>query len=473
MRKLLFLLFTLQFINSQAQDYLAIPKSNPALFTNEALQKHGNIDKLVDEIRDSVIYAFDTLDLPFIDDFSRDHFYRSIASMPSSQYSDTMFYKILRSGNVYRDTAGLVTDTTYTFQLGVNGNVISKVDNFAGFIEVFDLSSYPLSSEMLTVYQGFNIYDSLNGNKDTVPVQPDLFQDSAKYYFVDADTNVFYTDKKVYRNNHFAILPPSIGVVTFDGLDENGLPYDMYNSLTVKADYLTSVPLRMGNLLDTHVYISFFIQPKGLSLSGPGRGDCLALDFYNPSNNKWGTLWSVDGYTADTFKQQIVKVPNQYLKDGAQFRFRAYANSTGAFDHWHLDYIYLDAGRNLQDTAYRDIAYVYEPHSLLKDYHAMPYWHFKTNPALYMIDSSGAILVKNNGDNGASVFNKVVIPDTVNNNEYYRYPTTPQLSILQPFEVFRFDYPINFNYASADVDSAGTFAAEYTIRSEEHTSELQ
>ena len=83
MKQLLLLLFCFSLFTLQAQDYLSVPSSNPLLF-QEAAMKHFEKNQLNrekaygEDIRDSIIYSFDTLDLPFLDDFSRKHFYKNI-----------------------------------------------------------------------------------------------------------------------------------------------------------------------------------------------------------------------------------------------------------------------------------------------------------------------------------------------------------------------------------------------------------
>ncbi|MEX2380153.1 MAG: T9SS type A sorting domain-containing protein [Vicingaceae bacterium] len=448
------------------QDYLSAPKVNPSLFK----QVEGDVkaNSLYSRLKstasdDSVIYRFDTLDLPFIDDFSKDHLLKPF-SPSRDTYSDTTVYRIIIGGSVYRDTAGLLPDSTFTYQIGQDCTILQRTLNILGFAELYNINSYPPTSVTIDFFAHHNIYDTINGGSDTVEVEPTLFQDSANYYFVDLDTSIFYTDRDVLLNSTFPIFPPSIGVVSFDGLDQNGLPYDLQNPRRVEADFLTSVPLRMGNLPDTNVYISFFVQPKGISLYEPAMEDSLTLDFYNPTTEKWVNLWGTGGYSADTFQQVMVKVPNTFLQDGTQFRFRAYANSSGAFDHWHLDYIYLNAGRSPNDTNYRDIAYVYPGPSFLKEFQAMPYWHFQDDPSAYMFDEVDDIWIKNNFDNAFNVYNKVLIPDTVNNLTHYRYPAGNEVSIILGKENYAFSYPIDFDFQSNQIDSAGVLKAVYDIR---------
>ena len=56
-------------------------------------------------------------------------------------------------------------------------------------------------------------------------------------------SSALWLDKNVYVNNNFGDNPPTIGVATFDVLDENGQLYTDANSYSSVADYLTSKPI--------------------------------------------------------------------------------------------------------------------------------------------------------------------------------------------------------------------------------------
>lgn len=80
-----------------------------------------------------------------------------------------------------------------------------------------------------------------------------------------------WLDRKCFVNNTFAINPPSIGVATFDALDENGRVYAHADRNTFAADTLTSVCIRLDSNFTQHrpmrisdsLYFSFFYQPGG------------------------------------------------------------------------------------------------------------------------------------------------------------------------------------------------------------------
>ncbi len=62
---------------------------------------------------------------------------------------------------------------------------------------------------------------------------------------------------------------------------------------------------------------------------------------------------------------------------------------SGNVDQWNLDYIYLDKARKNSDTNYTDVAFTGRITSLLKDYQSIPWSHFKflSTPANYLLDT--------------------------------------------------------------------------------------
>ena len=89
-----------------------------------------------------------------------------------------------------------------------------------------------------------------------------------------------WQDRKCFVNNTYAIRPPSIGVVTFDALDENGRIYAHADRSAFPADTLTSVCIRLDSnftqnrpmRLSDDIYFSFFYQPGGGCSSTPPVG---------------------------------------------------------------------------------------------------------------------------------------------------------------------------------------------------------
>jgi len=205
---------------------------------------------------------------------------------------------------------------------------------------------------------------------------------------------------KAYINNHMAINPISQGVATFDGLDERGRAYGFGFSLATLSDSLTSKPINLLGATDT-VYLSFYYQAQGLG-NAPEAADILLMEFKDTAGT-WARVWEVEGYVLEDFKFNRVMLPvlgEEYLHAGFQFRFINYASRAGNVDHWHVDYIELDEGRNSADTLINDVAFLGQTSvdnngimlnktsSVLKEFNSMPWDHFKVDPAAFMGDSS-------------------------------------------------------------------------------------
>jgi hypothetical protein len=203
-----------------------------------------------------------------------------------------------------------------------------------------------------------------------------------------------WLDSKVYVNNNFGLNPYTIGVATFDGLNEQGNPYNNSSaSVQGGCDTLTSFPINMYSKpqggtysLSDSIVLSFYYEKKGLG-DAPEVADSLLLDFYNPTTGLWSRQWGVAGGTTggqDTiFNLVNITLNNSvFYQDGFQFRFRSYGAQTGNLDLWHLDYVRLRAAYNTVtgqlDTLLRDVAFIKPIGSLINGYTSMPWDHFKT-----------------------------------------------------------------------------------------------
>lgn len=227
-----------------------------------------------------------------------------------------------------------------------------------------------------------------------------------------------WQDNNVYVNQGFPINPPSIGVATFDGLNAQGYPYNtsLNPNLSTNgpADVLTSRPINLlvGSISQTYtpndsIGLSFYYQARGNGET-PELIDSLILDFFNPSSQKWDSrIWFSKGNnnpnTKDTvFKRAFVMIKDSaYFKDGFQFRFRNKATASGNFDHWHLDYVYLNSARDTKgDTLYNDVTFGYVPTSFLRDYNAMPYEQYNTGE----MSKSNKVLLRNSYSSAINIF---------------------------------------------------------------------
>lgn len=205
---------------------------------------------------------------------------------------------------------------------------------------------------------------------------------------------LFWVDSNAFVNRTYAALPPTYGVVTLDGLNKFGKPYNEGSSFDL-ADILTSKPVYLSDALDS-VYLSFYYQPGGFG-EFPNLSDSLILEFKNSDGN-WHEVWfarNEAGGVPQSFKLAMVPVTDEYLFDGFQFRFSNWAGVNGNNDHWNIDYVLLDEDRTYNDTIFRDVALVYQPERILKRYRQMPWNQFKNHQAAELNPDHGVFMYNN------------------------------------------------------------------------------
>lgn len=141
-----------------------------------------------------------------------------------------------------------------------------------------------------------------NRAKNSTPVFLPFFDDFSNYTGYPKAS--LWSDRQAFVNNSFPLRPTSIGVVTLDALDENGIIYAHAEALPFGADTLTSNPIRMdyNNVyhrpmqISDSVYFSFYYQPGGASMSYPPKewerigdhpetDDSLVVEFGYPTGD--------------------------------------------------------------------------------------------------------------------------------------------------------------------------------------------
>ena len=380
-----------------AQDVVGPLNYNPRLFYSTARsQQHQQVNRYKEftiVIDSNVLIESDTLSLPFVDDFT-------YPSLQPYNFTDSIYdtlYNVIgpcdTSWPVHTVSDTFSFNPTYTFTYDTAAKKIDSVLNapilFYNTLGAGSQCYYLGDTAKLYPRSFIDVFDTITGvltyhMPDSTNVlvaisyAPVLYKCKAPAY-------TKWLDNNVYQNYTSAYLPPSIGVVTFDGLNSFGQPYNKSSpDNRGVADVLTSKPINLGTLTDADsVYLSFFYQPGGFGYDAINT-DSLVLQFYNGYTNRWDEIWSVQGDsiipdTSDLFKQVILRIPSTnignailYMFDGFQFRFLNYAPLTGGVDIWNLDYVRLDKNRTVTDTSINDVAFQYEMPSILKNYTEMP-----------------------------------------------------------------------------------------------------
>ena len=247
------------------------------------------------------------------------------------------------------------------------------------FTATAQLVEFPITSQASASSK-----QSRTARTNTTPLNLPFWDDFSLADSVKAD--LWQYGRSVFLNNGLGINPPSRNVVTFDGVDSLGKPYNV-NDVLAKglADKLVSQPIRM-DLVDPGLYntvfFSFYYQVKGLG-ENPDNGDMLILSFLN-KDNKWESIYTIensDALAVDVFYQILIPITDsRFYHSKFQFRIQNFARLSGPYDTWNVDYVYLNTGRSVSDNSYPDRTVSSALNSLFADYYAMPIRHFMQNP---------------------------------------------------------------------------------------------
>ena len=352
------------------------------------------IKKDLNSIDSSFIYFVDTLALPFFDDFSSNKFQEYTPNYSAPGISSQVYYRLKDASTnaVISSNASYTNQVTFRRTYNATTSTTFDVPFSDTLLKVGNLLSYPVVYNTLSLYPPFYIYDTIGipDVSDTIWISnPAYFQDSARQFFLPiSDSSKIWLDHYAYHNYRFGVNPRSLGLVTFDGLNEQGYPYQIGTTVTNYGDKLTSKPINLGSFsASDSVYFSFLYQPQGLG-DVPENGDSLLLEFYAPELSQWFHIWSVSGGATIPFKAVHVNVNDtKFFKPGFQFRFRNYGGLSGALDHFHVDYVHLRSLSAYNDTTFKDFAFSNPINTLLKTYTSVPWDHYKASVGSKMTDS--------------------------------------------------------------------------------------
>lgn len=363
------------------------------------LKSTANIDS-------TFVYSFDTLSLPLLDEFSHSKFPVLDAQPGDANVTEQEFFYLLDNVSNVPLANNQFFSTLPTRRYTTSAGTTTQTDLPLISIKMGDFQHYPVVYSTIQVYPPYNIYDTLDfvNNIDTINLSnPDTKQDSVTVFFAhEVDPTAYWTDLSTYHNYTHAVNPWTLGVVTFDGLDETGYPYAINTTQTDYADYLTSKTINLsGYAPNDSIYMSFLVQRQGFG-DAPEQQDSLVLEFYDKNTDEWNRVWSINGGPQGDFKLGHLKIVNAaYLTDGFKFRFKNYGALSGMLDEFHLDYVHLRNGSGYQDTIFKDFAFVYPIGSLVETYTQVPWEHWVNNPthmnpAVKVTVRNGSNITENN-----------------------------------------------------------------------------
>jgi hypothetical protein len=369
------------------------------------LKKPNSIEKSL-SIDSTFIFTSDTLTLPVFDDFSTSKFqvFQGVFNAPGN--TQQTFYRLINPATNIPVANGLSFTNQATFRRTFDISTETTTDvTFPAFnVTENNLAQYPPVGTPISLYPPYYIYDTVGvqDQSDTIWISnPAYFQDSAIIFFQTiVDSTKIWIDRMAYHNMRYGLNPRSLGVATFDGLDEDGYPYQFGSAVTNYGDRLTSKCINLSNYnAGDSLYFSFLYQPEGLG-DVPEAGDSLILEFYAEDLDQWKHLWSVSGTGVHPFKPVHIPVlDDQFFRDGFKIRFKNYGALSGSLDHFHIDYVHLRALSDYTDTLFKDFALCYPLNTLLQDYTSVPWDHYKNTSAGMM--TNGLEVNVFNGSNSA------------------------------------------------------------------------
>lgn len=409
-----FVIVWLTFLHGNAQDGIATITTNPDLFGKTIKYQQKSTSATFDS---TFVYFTDTISLPFFDDFSKNNFQTYDAGFSDQNVSEALFHRMLDvvSEAPLPPTSFFTDSATYRMEVNLILDTIiyHKFDSTRFLYD--DLANYPVNHANIFGYPPYIIIDTVDllpNQQDTIWLSnPEYVQDSARIFTVEiSDPGKLWLTDQAYHNYRLATNPWSLGVVSFDGLNENGYPYLFGSTTTMNCDTLLSKPLDLSlvNTSDS-VYFSFLYQCEGFG-DAPEEGDSLFLEFYSPSTLEWKRVWRAGGESQMDFQVAHIKVDdNLFFENGFQFRFINYGSPAGFLDHFHIDYVNLRQFSGFQDTLFKDYAFVYPISTLLQEYISVPWKHYRNNPIGKMGDAvrvdvrNGSELTENNQNGNVAI----------------------------------------------------------------------
>lgn len=471
----LVLLFT--FTLSFGQDGEGPIMQNADLFNKKRITNKA----LENSFDSTFVYLSDTLSLPFFDEFSRNNFQQYNADFTDGNVTEQLFHRMLDettelplpANSIFTDSAtfrseyDVANDTTYIY----------KYDSTRFLFD--DLSAYAPDHILNYGYPPYIVRDTLDGIgnlPDTIWLDdPEYVQDSARIFIAEInEADKLWLNESAYHNYRFAVEPWSLGVVSFDGLDEYGYPYTFGSTIPGTADTLFSKPIDMSTVAaNDSVYFSFLYQKEGFG-EAPEETDSLFVDFYSPVTQEWNRVWRTNGGALGDFEVAHFSVTNpDYFVKGFQFRFMNYGSVAGGIDHFHVDYVNLRPLSGYQDTLFKDFAFSYPLTTLLQDYTSVPWKHYRNNPLgkmsnqVQVVVRNGSELTENNQNGSVEIFHEgasegtfTLNASTLSGGNINYAPRTTYTSLHDFSTGYRYDETLP-NDTSAFFDWIGNASAQF------------
>ncbi len=236
----------------------------------------------------------------------------------------------------------------------------------------------------------------LNQSADTLAIP---FFDDFSQYTGNPDTLRWESGSGAFVTVGLGIFPPSKGVLSFDGLNEFGNPYDFRSNFPKgTADVLSALPIDLSPWeVNEDISLSFFWQQAGLGEAPDQRqGDSLIVEFKiadTDSTFKWKVVWGVeasDSLPNDTLLfTQINLDDSAYFYNSFQFRIRNRGTLSGNYDNWIIDYVVLNRNGTDGPRFPQDRTIQTREQRVFKDFTSIPIEQINTDSlSNYFMESS-------------------------------------------------------------------------------------
>ncbi len=225
--------------------------------------------------------------------------------------------------------------------------------------------------------------------EDSTQISLPVWDDFSTSYIY-PDSSIWINSENVQIQSGIGIYPPSVNVAAFDGANQFGNPYGSAPTSEGIGDSLVSRFIDLSGADQNSTFLSFYYQKEGRG-ELPDDNDFLRLLVKNDTNT-WVEVWKVSGNdinVQDDFSFFVVPIDNQhYFHEYFQFKFESFGRLAGPFDNWHVDYVYLNDGRNGDVLDLIDHTILSPPTSFFKTYSSVPYDQFIFDPDIYLDSSS-------------------------------------------------------------------------------------
>lgn len=271
-----------------------------------------------------------------------------------------------------------------------------------------------------------------------------------------------WSDNFTFINNTYSDKQVTLGIATFDALDDGGKLYESANLEGFESDHLTSQPINLNFASAENIWLSFYFQAGGFG-EAPATQDSLILQFFAPVESKWYSVWKASDTVRQRFKPVIIRIEDpRFLKKGFKFRFINWSSLSKAFfakdpamagncDHWNIDYIFLDRNRNASDTSLADVAFRTPLRSILKTHESMPWKQFRQ---VYLQEMGAAIPIhyRNNDNITRNVTRNFEIRDVFTNTVSHSF--SAGAANVEPYSDVVYNANLIYTFNNSNSDSA-------------------